>query len=291
MNSPRRARANGAGLSYEACSRSPLGFEGVEGWELGVSGADEIVDDHVRHSAITSQSIGVSQLGHLLDHVPADADSGDYRRAVVDNNVLSLQSQAGRIWRFKTLRRLYLLRPDSLLFRALRDLWTDEPEARPLLAALCAMATDTVFRASVSVITNASIDEEVTSDGFAEVIEARYPGVYAPSSLQKAASNAYRSWEQSGHLGPANHGHKSRRPATCRPADVAYALLLGHLEGHRGEALFETTWTQILDEPRSSLDDLTFAASQRGMLEYRSAGGVTEVGFRELLRPVEGELL
>jgi hypothetical protein len=35
--------------------------------------------------------------------------------------------------------------------------------------------------------------------------------------------------------------------------------------------------------------DLAFGASQRGLLELRSAGGVVDVGFRELLRPIEGE--
>lgn len=258
---------------------------------MSVQGAADITDDDVRRSAITSHSIGIAELGQLLQSLPSDADTLDYRRAVVDENLLGLSSESGRVWRFKTLRRLYLLRPDSLLFRALRDLWVDDPEARPLLAALCAMATDTVLRASGIVIAGTSLEDQITSGDFAAAIEARYPGAYAPSTLQKVASNAYRSWEQSGHLGPAHRGCKSRRVATCRPADVAYALLLGHLSGHRGEALFETPWTEILDQPCSGLHELALAASQRGMVEYRNAGGVIEVGFRELLRPIAGELL
>ena len=258
---------------------------------MSVRGTADITDDDARHSAITSHSVGIAQLDQLLQSLPPEADTLDYRRAVVDENLLGLASESGRVWRFKTLRRLYLLRPNSLLFRALRDLWVDDPEARPLLAALCAIATDTVLRASAIVITETSIEDEVTSGDFAAAIEARYPGAYAPSTLQKAASNAYRSWEQSGHLGPATSGRKSRKQATSRPANVAYALLLGHLEGHRGEALFETRWTEILDQPCSGLYELALAASQRGMIEYRNAGGVIEVGFRELLRPMPGELL
>lgn len=260
------------------------------GCDVNVQGAADITDDDVRRSAITSHSIGIGELDQLVQSLPPDADSLDYRRSIVDENLLGLASESGRVWRFKTLRRLYLLRPDSLLFRALRDLWVDDPEARPLLAALCATATDTVLRASAIVIIETSIGDEVTSGDFATAIETRYPGVYGSSTLQKAASNAYRSWEQSGHLGPAHRGRKRRKQATCRPADVAYALLLGHLEGHRGEALFETWWTEILDQPCSGLYELALAASQRGMIEYRNAGGVVEVGFRELLRPMEGEL-
>jgi hypothetical protein len=33
--------------------------------------------------------------------------------------------------------------------------------------------------------------------------------------------------------------------------------------------------------------DLAAAASQHGMLELRNAGGVVDVGFRELLRPFD----
>ena len=72
---------------------------------------------------------------------------------------------------------------------------------------------------------------------------------------------------------------------------MAYAFLQGHLEGHRGQMLFDTVWARSLDQPTSLLQDLAFGASQRGLMEYRHAGGVVEVSFHELLRPFEGELL
>lgn len=259
--------------------------------EVSTRGVEEILPADVRQSAITSHSIGIPELSHLLDVVPSDAELRDYERAAIGDNALALATESGRDWRFATLRRLYLFRPDSVLFRALRDLWPIEEEGRPLLATLCAIATDTVFRASATAVIDSSPGDEIKAADFAGAIEAAYPGVYAASTLKKAASNAYASWQQSGHLGPAEGGRKPRQRATCRPADVAYALLLGHLQGMRGEALFETLWARVLDHPRSYLYDLAFAASQRGMLEYRNAGGVIEVSFRQLLRPVEGELL
>ena len=254
-------------------------------------GIEEIVPDAERHTAITSHSIGIPELTRLLDIVPADGELANYERAAIDENVLGLATATGRKKRFATLRRLYLLRGDSVLFRALRDLWVVDEEGRPLLAALCALATDTVFRASASVILGTYPGDEVTVSDFFGAVEAAFPGAYAGSTLQKAADNAYASWQQSGHLAPPEGGRKLRQQATCSPAPVAYALLLGHLQGHRGEALFDTLWAQVLDQPRSQLYDLAFAASQRGMLEYRNAGGVVEVGFRELLRPLDGELL
>ena len=254
-------------------------------------GGEEIVPADVRQSAITSHSIGVTELSTLLDVVPSASDLSVYEHAIVRDNVLGLATGTGRDWRFQTLRRLYLLRPDSVLFRALRDLWPLEPDGRPLLAALCAMATDTVFRATSPVITGTTPGDEVTTSLLAEQVEQVFPGAYAASTMRNIAGNAYASWQQSGHLEPAVKGAKPRRRATCTASDVAYALMLGHIEGHRGEALFETPWAQVLDHPRSHLYDLAFAASQQGMLEFRSAGGVVEVGFRELLRPMEGELL
>jgi hypothetical protein len=68
-------------------------------------------------------------------------------------------------------------------------------------------------------------------------------------------------------------------------------LLLGHLQGYRGSALFDTLWTKVLDQPKSQLMDLAFSASQRGFMEFRSAGGVVELSFNELLRPFKGEPL
>ncbi|MBW3578769.1 MAG: hypothetical protein KY462_13710 [Actinobacteria bacterium] len=252
---------------------------------------DEIVPEHERHSAITSQSIGVPELETLLDVVPADADEVAYGSAIVDDNVLGLKTATSREWRFKTLRRLYLLTPESVLFRALRDLWAGDPEAHPLLACSCAMTQDTVFRATAALVRDMPIGEEASSTDFIEPIEKQFPGAYQESTIATIAKKAYASWAQTGHFGEPSAGVRIRKRTTCCPENVAYALLIGHLEGARGEALFETLWTDILDHPRSHLFDLAFMASQRGMIEFRNAGGVVEVGFRQLLRPMEGQLL
>lgn len=71
-------------------------------------------------------------------------------------------------------------------------------------------------------------------------------------------------------------------------ADVAYALLQGHLCGARGDALFDTFWMNLLDAPKHRLRDLAVTASQFGFIDLRQAGAVTEITFRYLLRNVEG---
>ena len=55
----------------------------------------------------------------------------------MDENVLGKATTSGREWAFRQLRRFYALDPQSLLFRALRDLWEYDPEGQPLLALLC----------------------------------------------------------------------------------------------------------------------------------------------------------
>jgi hypothetical protein len=127
---------------------------------------------------------------------------------------------------------------------------------------------------------------EVGADDFEVAVEESFPGVYAASTRRTAAQNLASSWNQAGHL-RAERATKVRVRATCQAAAVAYALLLGHLQGVRGQALFETLWAKVLDQPTSRLFDLAATASQHGMLEFRHAGGVVEVGFRELLRPFD----
>lgn len=259
--------------------------------ESTVRGAEEIVPADVRQSAITSQSIGVAELEIVMASVPLGSDEATYESAIVEENVLGLKTTTSREWRFKTLRRLYGLSQESMLFRSLSDLWAGDPGAHPLLACLAAMSRDTVFRSTADFVISLGIGDEVHHADFIDPIRDQYPDAYQDSTIATIAKKAYASWGQTGHLGEAEGGNRVRTRAVCKPENVAYALMLGHLEGNRGEALFDTIWARVLDHPRSHLYDLAFAASQRGMLEFRNAGGVVEVGFRELLRPMEGELL
>lgn len=255
-----------------------------------VRGAEEIVPSDVSGGANTSHTIVVPALATLLASVPPAAADDAYENAALVENLLGKDTDGARKRTFRYLRELYLLRPDSVLFRALRGLWDDDPEARPLLAGLSALARDASFRASASAIVRTSPGERLRSVDLAEVVDQAFPDTYSASTLAKVGRNTFSSWEQTGHLKPAGRTEKVRVRAVCRPANLAYAFLLGHLEGHRGEALFDTLWAKVLDVPRSHMFELAFAASQRGFLEFRQAGDVIEVGFRELLRPVEGEL-
>jgi len=252
----------------------------------------EIIDGRISGGANTSHTLLFGDLVTLLNEVPrTDAALSEYMEAVIENNVLGKDTDGGRRRNFRYLRELYLLRPNSILFRALRDLWWFDDSGRPLLAGVCALARDTSFRASSAVIVRTAPGDELTFRDLAAAVEEQFPTSYKASTLAKIGGNTFSSWEQTGHLRPHSRAIKQRQRAVCRPSNVAYALLLGHLQGARGQALFETLWAQVLDQPRSHLYDLATEASQAGLLEFRNAAGVVEVGFAHLLRPFEGMLL
>jgi hypothetical protein len=109
--------------------------------------------------------------------------------------------------------------------------------------------------------------------------------------LAKIGRNTFSSWEQTGHLEAVARTRKVRRRAICTASTTAFALFLGHLDGLAGELLFDTVWARALDHPRAHLVELAVVASQRSLIDFRHSGGITEVKFTELLRPMEGHLL
>ena len=251
----------------------------------------EIVPGDRSGGATTSHTVVIPALAALLDVVDHQAEAGAYERAVLEKNVLGKKTAGSRKRTLRYLRELYLLRPNSILFRALRDLWTDERTGQPLLAGLCALARDPVFRASAQAILPANPGDEVVSVDLSEAVEKEFPTAYSESTLAKIGRNTFSSWEQTGHLKVVARTAKVRQRPVCTPSTAAYALMLGHLEGVRGAALFDTIWAKVLDHPRHHLFEIAAVAAQRSLIDFRHSGGITDVGFTELLRPMKGQLL
>lgn len=246
-----------------------------------------IVSDRESGGTHTSRTILLSELAALLAAVPASAEPADYKSTVIDQNALGKETLSSRQRSYRYLRELYALDPDVLLFRALRDLWDADAEAQPLLAMLSSLARDPSLRATAAAVLQAGQGEPLAAYDLQMALQARYPGNYSDAVANKVGRNAASSWTQSGHL--VGHTGKKRAKAVCRPAAVACALLLGHLEGVAGGGLFESFWARVLDAPIGILHDQAFAASQRGWIEFRHGGGVTDVGFSLLLRePIGG---
>jgi hypothetical protein len=112
----------------------------------------------------------------------------------MDENVLRKATTSGREWAFRQLRRFCALDPQSLLFRALRDLWDYDPGGQSLLALLCALARDPVLRASAAVIVGSAPGEVVTTSDFQAVIESKFPGAYNELTLRTTAQKVAWVW-------------------------------------------------------------------------------------------------
>ena len=242
-----------------------------------------VIDGLGPHS---SRTMMLAELRLLLEGRPPETEQAAYRAAVLDENVLLKKTETTRRKSFRYLRELYSLDPGTLLFRALRDLWTHQAEAQPMLALLCALARDPSLRTTADAIQDAPQGSAITAQMLAAEAGRRYAAQLSETTLATIGRTAASTWTQSGHL--RGRTHKVRVQAESHPTSLAYALLLGYLCGARGEALFQTPWARLLDASPHELHEQAFQASQQGWLEYRQTGGVTDVGFAYLLRKEEG---
>ena len=227
----------------------------------------------------------LSELQMLLAACDATSNYDIYEAAIVDENVLLKQTGSTRKRTLRGLRELYALDREVILFHALQELWGTDPAAQPLLALLCALARDSVLRASSSAILNTAPGAPVDAGMTAAAVGAVYPGRYNAGTLGKIGRNTASSWSQSGHL--QGRTQKIRMQVDPHPVVVTYALFLGYLCGARGEALLQTGWCQLLDTSVPNLHSLAQAASRLGWLDYRHIGNVTEITFSHLLRKQE----
>src|SRR5450759_1160611 len=148
-----------------------------------------MVSDHASGGAHTSRTIQLPGLRVLLAAVPADAESAQYKDAVIEQNVLGKKTLNSRQRSYRYLRELYALDPGILLFRALRDLWDADIEAQPLLAILCALARDPSLRATATAVLPEALGKPVTALDLQEALMNRYQGNYSAAVANKVGRN------------------------------------------------------------------------------------------------------
>jgi len=225
-----------------------------------------------------ARTIMVDDLAKLLTACDANATMSDYKRAVIDDNILLKKSAGARDETFYRLKQLYSLEGSSLIFAVLRELWGQTAMGHPLLALLCAIARDPILRSTVELILETPEATTLTAKDFEKVVSEKFPGRLGEKTLASAGRNLASSWAQAGHL-----SGKSRQRVEPDETVVAYALFLAYLSGERGNSLFDSPWSKILDTSNHQLHNLAQQASQKGWLEYRHAGQVTEITFRHFM--------
>jgi len=232
----------------------------------------------------------IEELTALLTYVDRpDAKKSDYLQAIVDENCLGKRSGKTRILTYRHLVSLYSLDPSNILFRALLFFWRRDTTGQPLFALLCTYARDSVFRCSAPFILEFPEGATITREALEEFIDEIAPGRFSKATLKSTAQNINSTWTKSGHL--VGRVRKVRVRAMPTAGSVSYALLLGYLTGVRGQSLFCTEYTRLLDCSFARLVELAEEASRKGWIVFKRVGDVIEVLFPSLINEQEMEWL
>ena len=212
-----------------------------------------------------------------------------YFEAINTANCLSKRSGKTRVLTYRHLVDLYSLDPNLATFRALRFFWKRDVKGQPLIAALSAYSRDSIFRASASFICGFPEGGTVTRNSLEDLIDHQEPGRFSKATLKSTAQNINSSWTQAGHL--TGRAKKIRARAEPTSGAVSLALFLGYLKGLRGESLFNSEFTRLLDCSSEKILELAEDASRRGWISLKRVGRVVEVLFPGLISPLEMEWL
>jgi hypothetical protein len=224
----------------------------------------------------TSRTMMLAELSELLSIVPANSTREEYAGAIIEDNVLGKQTASNRRLTNQRLGELYGLSLTIPLFRILRRLWEIDEPGRPLIALLCALATDPLLRATSDVVLPMPVGIELLRSAMTFAIHESTGNRLNESTIDKVARNAGSSWTQSGYL--VGRVRKIRQEVHPTPGSVAYAVWFGSLQGLAGENLL----ARVLDQSPVELLDLTLRAKQIGLLNANFGGGVIEIDISPL---------
>jgi hypothetical protein len=238
--------------------------------------------------AHAGRALMLEDLEVLMNHAPEGASGAWFSNAILKENLLAKSSINNRDHANRRLRQMYALDSKVCLYRNFRSLFLADSASRPLLAALLAMARDALFRKSADVVLATPISAPLDSTSFRTALDAIAAGRMGDETLQHACRNVFNSWTQAGFLSAGPPRLRVKAPVGW--AAVAFALFLGWLEGDRGQLLFGTRWTRVLDRDTAELLRLATTASRQGHLELLNAGGVIEVRFPGYLTNEEMQL-
>jgi len=76
----------------------------------------------------------LAELSEVIANVPRHSSVGDYREAILQQNVLGKATDSTRRESLRRLRELYALDETTPIFGPLRELQTLDPASLPLLA-------------------------------------------------------------------------------------------------------------------------------------------------------------
>jgi hypothetical protein len=162
----------------------------------------------------------------LLAAVPPESGPENYRKAVLEYNVLDKATASNREKTYKFLRRLYGLAPAACLFREFRRLYALAADDAPLLVATLAMAREPVLRECLGMVLAVPVGENLGRQHFEAWIRAHAPGRYSEAMYVSYSHNLYASFHQFGYLGESVGKARSRIRPRTGIASATYAAFL-----------------------------------------------------------------
>ena len=239
-------------------------------------------------SAHTARTMMLEDLQLLLSYINhPDSSKNDYLKAIKEDNCLGKRSGKTRMLTSRHLVYLYSLDPSITIFRALRYFWERDINGQPLMALLCSYSRDSLLRLSEPFIVQHTEGETITRESLEEYINEKESDRFSKATLKSTAQNLNATWTKSGHL--IGKVKKVRSRAIATPGSLSYALFLGYLTGIRGEALFVTEYTRLLDCSPARSIELAEDAARRGWIVFKRIGNVIEVQFHNRLTAQERE--
>lgn len=223
----------------------------------------------------TSRTMMLEELAELLRAVPSSGDRGAYECAVIEENCLGKTTTSNRRLTLQRMSELFGLDPDVPLFVVLRRLWELDPEGRPLIALMCALARDPLLRGTSPHILSMPVGAELMHDEYMVSIREHVEMRLNDGVLDQVRRNSSASWGQSGHL--EGRVRKRRKRVGAPFGAVAFALWLGSLEGRVGDDLLASFWMRHFDAPSHAIIEAVLRCKQSGLIYASIGGGVVQI--------------
>ena len=239
---------------------------------------------------LSSRSVMLPELVHLLGVVPENAGLDDFRRLAVEDDALHKASAANRKKTFNFLRRLYALDPRIPLFREALRLQRLFPADLKALMGLLAFAREPLLRACVGRVLRIPVGQTAGRETFEAWIREFAPGRHSQAMYRSFSHNLYASFFQLGYLGAAVGKLRLRLRPVATPAAAAYAAYLDWLNGENGLSLLAGRYSSTLGLTKAEHVSLLSAAGQLGLMRVAHTGGILHLDFSSWLQPGEARL-
>ena len=235
--------------------------------------------------AHASRTIMLAELELLFEATASNFTVNEYRDAIEQKNVLNKNTSKTRSLTFRHLVDLYSLENGFAIFRVFRRLWDVDEAARPVLACQLALTRDALLRLSQQKILSLELNEVLPRGDMEAVFEKRFPHRFSAATLKSIAQNINASWTHAGFL--RGRSKKYRADPVIRPVNVVFALFAAYLQGATGNRLFISEWLKVIERREEELLGLAVFASHAGLITFKHASEIIEVGFPNYLTKEE----